>query len=466
MTRVAELAYTPDTARYYEAVADRPWSVFLDGGCRNPMQSRYDIVAADPWCTLVTRGAMTQVRTETSTRVLPDDPFALLARALGRIVPSEADLPFCGGAIGYFGYDLGRRIERIPEIAVDDMQLPEMAIGLYRWALVVDHVEARAWLATSGDHACPESVWRELLARFGAAAHQPPRENCTPYRVLSSVRSNFTRESYASAFERVQAYIRSGDCYQVNLAQRFEAQATGDPWSAYQALRSANPAPYGAYMNLPFVQLLSASPERFLQVRDGHVVTQPIKGTRPRDGDPRLDARQADELQRSEKDRAENVMIVDLLRNDLAKTCRTGSVCVPKLFEVQSFPSVHHLVSTVTGSLAPGRSAVDLLRGCFPGGSITGAPKVRAMQIIEELEPHRRGVYCGSIGYIGHDGAMDTNIAIRTLVHCNGYARFWAGGGIVADSVMGQEYQETFDKAAPLLRLVQRCTDADGGSTG
>ncbi len=455
MRRVAELAYTPDPARYFEGVADRPWSVLLDSGGHDPGQSRYDIIVADPWCTLVTRGAMTEVRTDGSLRILPDDPFALVSQMLGPVVPSQGSLPFYGGAIGYFGYDLGRRLERMPAIAVDDMQLPQMAIGLYGWAIVVDHGEERTWLVSSGEHALGERAWRELYGRIATVDHEGARVR-TPYRVLSSVRSNFTRDAYAAAYERVQSYIRSGDCYQVNLAQRFEVQAAGDPWTAYRALRLENPAPYGAYMNLPFGQVLSASPERFLRVRDGQVVTQPIKGTRPRAGHPQLDAQRIDELWRSEKDRAENVMIVDLLRNDLAKSCRIGSVSVPRLFEVRSFPSVHHLVSTVTGTLATGRTALDLLRGCFPGGSITGAPKVRAMQIIEELEPHRRGLYCGSIGYIGHDGAMDTNIAIRTLVHRDGCARFWAGGGVVADSVMAQEYQETFDKAAPFLQLMQR----------
>ena len=207
---------------------------------------------------------------------------------------------------------------------------------------------------------------------------------------------------------------------------------------------------------MPHGSVLSSSPERFLKVRDGVVETKPIKGTRPRAGHPRLDAERVAELQASSKDRAENVMIVDLLRNDLSKNCETGSVKVPRLFEVESFATVHHLVSTVTGTLRADRDALDLLRGCFPGGSITGAPKHRAMQIIEELEPQRRGVYCGAIGYLGYDGAMDLNIAIRTLVYSGGSVRFWAGGGIVADSQLDEEYQETFDKAAALLKLLQR----------
>jgi len=273
-----------------------------------------------------------------------------------------------------------------------------------------------------------------------------------------------TPGAYGRAFRRIHDYIRNGDCYQVNLAQRFAAAASGDPWLAYQALRVINPAPFSAYLSTPYAQILSASPERFLKVQNGRVETRPIKGTRPRAGHPRLDAELVEALRQSEKDRAENVMIVDLLRNDLSKNCALGSVKVPRLFEVESFATVHHLVSTVTGELEPGRDALDLLRGCFPGGSITGAPKLRAMQIIEELEPHRRGVYCGAIGYIGFDGNMDLNIAIRTLVYSGGVIRCSAGGGIVADSRLEDEYQETFDKAAAMLKLLQQSAASQAGA--
>ncbi len=276
------------------------------------------------------------------------------------------------------------------------------------------------------------------------------------FRITAPLASNLPRDAYAAAFRRVHDYIRAGDCYQVNLAQCFAAPAAGDPWLAYQALRIINPAPYSAFLNTPHGTVMSASPERFLKLERGHVESKPIKGTRPRAGHPRLDADLAEALRASEKDRAENVMIVDLLRNDLSKNCELGSVRVPKLFEIESFATVHHLVSTVAGRLRQGRDALDLLRGCFPGGSITGAPKLRAMQIIEELEPCRRGVYCGAIGYIGCDGNMDLNIAIRTLVYSGGAIRFWAGGGIVADSRLEDEYQETFDKAAAMLRLLQQ----------
>ncbi|MGH8751290.1 MAG: aminodeoxychorismate synthase component I, partial [Burkholderiales bacterium] len=379
--------------------------------------------------------------------------FILLKRFVEPAGAQAGALPFCGGALGYFSYDLARRIERLPNLAEDMEKLPEMAIGIYDWALVVDHHARRSVLASHGRDARTAAQWDQLIQRFSAPA---PERLRAPFHVTAKITANLTPESYARAFHQIHAYIRAGDCYQVNLAQRFSAPAAGDPWLAYQALRIINPAPFSAYLNTPQAQILSASPERFLKVRNGAVETRPIKGTRPRAWHPRHDAALSEALRESEKDRAENLMIVDLLRNDVGKSCATGSVKVPKLFEVESYATVHHLVSTVTGTLARDKSALDLLRGCYPGGSITGAPKLRAMQIIEELEPHRRGVYCGAIGYIGFDGAMDTNIAIRTLVVAAGTVRFWAGGGIVIDSRMENEYQETFDKAQAMLRLLNQ----------
>ncbi len=292
----------------------------------------------------------------------------------------------------------------------------------------------------------------ELVQGFGRPRAVAPRD---PFRVTGPVRCNLSRDDYGAAFRRVRRYIRAGDCYQVNLARRFHAPARGDAWWAYRALRRTNPAPFSAFVTTPHGQVLSASPERFLQLRDGRVETRPIKGTRPRGDTPEQDAWLAADLAASPKDRAENLMIVDLLRNDLGRVCALGSVGVPCLFQVESYPTVHHLVSTVTGHLAPGADACGLLRACFPGGSVTGAPKIRAMEIIEELEPHRRGVYCGAIGYLGFDGGMDTNIAIRTLVYNRGEIRCWAGGGIVYDSREQAEYDETLHKAAPLLRLLE-----------
>jgi para-aminobenzoate synthetase component 1 len=456
---LTELPYRTDSAALFEAVADRPWAVFLDSGLHHPGQARYDIIAAEPYVRLVTRGALTEVHAE-GTELSRADPFDLLRAHVAMDAGCAGELPFSGGAIGYFGYDLARRIERLPVRARDAERIPDMAVGIYDWAVVVDHSERRAWLAGQGRDPETDLKWDALVRLF---SDMPPERRRAPFRVTSPVTSNLTPQHYGRVFDRVLDYICAGDCYQVNLAQRFSAQASGDPWLAYQRLRLINPAPHSAYLSTPYAHILSASPERFLRVERGQVETKPIKGTRPRAGHARLDAELIAELVASEKDRAENLMIVDLLRNDLSKNCELGSVKVPKLFDVESFATVHHLVSTVTGKLAPERDAIDLLRGAFPGGSITGAPKVRAMQIIEELEPHRRGVYCGAIGYVGYDGNMDTSIAIRTLVHSHGTVRFWAGGGIVADSQRESEYQETFDKAAALLSLLQQSAESASG---
>lgn len=455
MSVIRPLPYHEDSARLFEAVADDPWAVLLDSCHPHSEQGRYDIIAARPTTTLLTRGGMTEIRGANGVVFSPEDPFALLRLHLkAEGVSDPSGLPFCGGAIGYFSYDLGRRIEHLPSLAQDGDKLPEMAFGIYDWALVVDHHERQSRLVSAGRDPATALAWDELAALFSRPA---PEHQRTPLRLTAALVSNLPRERYFAAFEKIQRYIHDGDCYQVNLAQRFSAPVAGDPWATYQELRRINPAPYAAYFNLPGARILSASPERFLALRGWHVESKPIKGTRRRDrAHPAHDEALAKALRESLKDRAENLMIVDLLRNDLSKTCEIGSIAVPSLFEVESFSSVHHLVSTVTGTLAPQKDAIDLLRGCFPGGSITGAPKLRAMEIIEELEPDRRGIYCGAMGYLGFDGGMDTSIVIRTLVHSGDTIRFWAGGGIVADSRAGDEYQETYDKAAALLRLLRQ----------
>ncbi|MEW6563425.1 MAG: aminodeoxychorismate synthase component I [Pseudomonadota bacterium] len=448
MTYRVALPYFADAGRYYAALRDLPWPVWLDSGGRD----RYDILTADPVRTWETRSATTCVRDAAGEQHTPDDPFELLREALGEKSAPLGDLPFAGGLLGYWGYDLARRWIDLPHIAADAEHLPEMAVGLYDWAVVLDHQTCAAWLVSHLRDSQTLARLPNILACLLAAPQTivPPT-----FRVTGAVQANFSSDRYAVAFNAVQRYLHDGDCYQVNLAQRFEAPAEGDAFAAYLALRRISPAPFAAFLDLPDAQILSASPERFLRVQKGQVETKPIKGTRPRGFDPAQDAALIEDLRSHPKDRAENLMIVDLLRNDLGKTCAPGSVRTPKLFEVESYANVHHLVSTVTGRLAPGKDALHLLRDCFPGGSITGAPKRRAMEIIEQLEPHRRGVYCGAIGYMGFDGNMDTNIAIRTLVYAQGSIRCWAGGGIVADSEESAEYQETLDKASAMLKVMR-----------
>ncbi len=451
---IEALPYFEDSAALFLPWADRRWAAFLDSGFPHSHLGRYDIITAEPYCTLVTRGALTEIREGNEILLSREDPFTLVRDRLAGPVSSEtAGLPFAGGALGYFGYDLGRRLERLPERAADQENIPEMVIGLYDWAVVVDHLQRQSWLVAQGRDPLTAARWPHLVRSFSQI--QTLGWQQAGFAVVGPVEAEMTPQRYRSAFDRIQRYIREGDCYQVNLTQRFAAHCRGNPWTAYQALRQINPAPFSAYLNLPQVQVLSSSPERFLKVSGGTIETKPIKGTRPRGRTLEEDRAQREQLQWSLKDRAENLMIVDLLRNDLGKTCLPGTVRVPRLFEIESYATVHHLVSTITGQMRPDQHALDLLRGCFPGGSITGAPKIRAMEIIEELEPCRRGIYCGAIGYVGFDGNMDTNIAIRTLVHSEQTIRFWAGGGIVADSDPDLEYQECFHKAAALLQLLE-----------
>lgn len=454
--RVTELSHWHSVAERFRTLADLPWPVWLDSAAADG-DERFDIVVADPYITLRTRGAFTEVarrgaRPERSGRA----PLALVREVLGEVSAGAEGLPFSGGAVGYLGYDLGRRLERIPDIAAADIDMPDLAIGIYDWAVVVDHSKRRTWLVGAGRDSRTFAEWHALVARLEGPAAPSPE----PFRVLAPPASNLTRERYGDAFRRVLEHIRAGDCYQVNLTQRFAAPAAGDAWHAYFELRSINPAPFAAYLDLPDGRIVCSSPERFLKVRGAHVETKPIKGTRRRAENPRRDRALAEELRTSAKDRSENVMIVDLLRNDLGRCCTPGSVRVSKLFDVESFASVHQLVSTVEGELAPGKHALDLVTACFPGGSITGAPKVAAMKVIEALEPHRRSVYCGCIGYIGFDGNMELNIAIRTLVQQGGHVYTWAGGGIVADSDVDAEYQESLDKAAAMLAVM----DATAGA--
>jgi para-aminobenzoate synthetase component 1 len=471
-----QLPYDEDSSVLFARLSAEPWALFLDSGQPRSQYGRYDIFVAEPFITIKTQEALdlnerentgagtskiiTEIWQNGQTTISDEDPFLILNKLIKPYqqayieqgYTTKATIPFTGGAMGYFGYDLGRQIENLPNIAQVNPAVPHMMVGIYDWAVVVDHRTKTTMLVSSGLQEETRDNWTAICQRFDAVYADHVEDN---FMVSTEVGSNMDYEQYSTAFNKIKAYIKAGDCYQVNLAQRFSAQAKGNAWLAYQKLREVSSAPFMAYMNFGDLQVLSGSPERFLQIVDGHVETRPIKGTRPRHADEAIDASYAAELQASVKDRAENLMIVDLLRNDISKNCATGSVKADKLFQLQSFANVHHLVSIVTGTLAKGKTAIDLLRGAFPGGSITGAPKLRSMEIIEELEPHRRGVYCGSVGYIGFDGNMDTNITIRTAVFSEGEVSFYAGGGIVADSELAKEYEETRDKASSIMKVMR-----------
>jgi para-aminobenzoate synthetase component 1 len=448
--------YAPDSSVIFTSLANTDWAVFLDSGYPCSTQGRYDIIAVDPVCTLVTQKHITTIKSHNEVIHSTDEPFEIIRHQLSRykkIVdhhPMAEQLPFNGGAIGYFSYDLARQFVPLLTLATDAENIPDMVVGIYTSAVIVDHEQQKSYILAEN-----EQQYHALLHKIQVPSSHVQLEN---FVVTSAINANFSNENYQQAFEKIKYYLKEGDCYQVNLTQRFSAKSQGNAWQVYKVLREINAAPFSAYLNLPNLQILSSSPERFLKLVDKQVETKPIKGTRARKPDATENAEICTALQNSEKDRAENLMIVDLLRNDISKVCQKGSVRVPKLFDIESYSTVHHLVSTVIGNLADDHDALDLLKHCFPGGSITGAPKIRAMQIIEELEPYRRGIYCGAIGYIGFNGNMDTNIAIRTLVQSEGHIRFWAGGGIVNDSVMSEEYQESFDKAAVMFDVLKRFT--------
>lgn len=464
--RIIPLVYQPDSAHWFALVRHLPNAIWLDSGHPGSHYGRFDIIAAAPHCLLETRGTNSSIhycdgRIEASAQ----DPFSLLKQLLPLDQTAYRNsLPFIGGALGYFGYDLGRRLEAMPNLALDDIGLPDMSVGIYPWAIVQDHTQQQSWLVIN------ERLSQDLGGAYhfleieklcAAQANNPVfhdlkqllKSDDKSFKI-SSFHSNLNVDEYQNALARIQEYIRAGDCYQVNFAQRFSAEFSGDSFVAYLALRAALPSPFSGFMELDGGAVLSLSPERFIQVRGSQVETKPIKGTIKRGTTPEEDAANAEWLQNSSKNRAENVMIVDLLRNDLSKHC--ANVRVPKLCELQTFANVHHLVSTVTGELQANASAIDVLRDAFPGGSITGAPKIRAMEIIEELEPTRRSLYCGSLGYISADGQMDTSIAIRTLV-CDGTKiHCWGGGGIIADSETDQEYRESIAKVKLLMNTLEQ----------
>ena len=453
---VLPIPYTDPVAAFAPFAGD-PVAALLDSAGADADRGRYAYIAVDPYRVISANGPVT-----VDGHPVAGDPFTVLADELtGARRPAEPGLPpFQGGAVGFFGYELGRHLERLPKPRLDDAVFPDMVFGLYDTIAAFDMVAGRAWVmavdvpsntpGTKPRPAAAERAW-SLAARIAEAPSLSPVD----WSVKGAWRPETTRADYERTLRRVIDYIHAGDIFQANLTQRFiGALPEGlTPFTVYRRLRQLTPAPFAAYLRCGEARVLaSASPERFLRLsHDGRIDTRPIKGTRPRGATPQEDADLADTLLASDKDRAENLMIVDLLRNDLSRVSRTGSVRVSGLCLLESFATVHHLVSVVEGQLQAGLGAIDLLRATFPGGSITGAPKIRAMEIIAELEPARRGPYCGSIAWLGFDGAMESSIVIRTVVIDGRTALAQAGGGIVADSDPAAEYDETITKARALL---------------
>ncbi len=476
-----EEVFTSLTApELFELIKDKPYSFFLDSGMDPRRLGRYSFLGSEPFLVLESLGSEVSLIRGQEHEVQHGNPFDIIGKLLDayRLDHCPAPVPFLGGAVGYFGYDLRHFVERLPCTAIDDLRLPESYLAFYDTVVAFDHLEDKTYLVATG---FPEMEEGRRLRRARMRLEEMKDWLCPPSSVVASdvkqsgdrdcfvatvpgndgqkkeitLKSNFTREEYIEAVNKVREYIAAGDVFQVNLSQRFEADLQTSPFELYKRLRTVNPAPFAGYLNFPDVTIVSASPERFLKVKSDLVETRPMKGTRPRGKDSVEDERLAHELVHSAKDRAENVMIVDLERNDLGRVCCYGTVKVTELAILETFPTVFHLTSTVTGRLRRGKSNIDLLKATFPGGSITGAPKVRAMEIVDELEPTRRSVYTGSIGYIGFNEDMDVNIVIRTFLIKEGKAYFQVSGGIIYDSDPEAEYIETLDKARALIRALQ-----------
>jgi para-aminobenzoate synthetase component I len=472
---VEELSPAPDPWEVCRRLSHLPRLLFLDSAAGPAALGRYSYVTAAPRVWLWSHGrrvfygpppAFAKAAVERDA-----DPFSEVARILSGCPMQTAQglPPFQGGIAGLWGYDLCHHIERLPRPGIDEFGVPEMAVGLYDWVVAFDHAEGRCWVISTGlprQGAERTDEARRRLRQVKRWLDVPPRPTLSqgspvtpalvyPLPGMPGVFSNFDREDYLRAARKAIDYVHAGDCFQVNLAQRLLAPAALAPLELYGRLRERNPAPFAGYLDLGDFAVASASPERFLKVTAGEVETRPIKGTRPCGTTPEEDEVRQRELLESAKDRAENVMIVDLLRNDLGRVCAYGSVRVEAVCRLETYRYVHHLVSEVRGRLREGRGPVDLLRAAFPGGSVTGAPKVRAMEIIAELEPTVRGPYCGALGYIGFDGSMDANLLIRTFTAGRGWVQFPVGGGIVADSTPEGEYAETLHKAEGLLRALR-----------
>jgi para-aminobenzoate synthetase component 1 len=461
---VEEIRTSLSASQCFELFRNQPFSFFLDSGMDPGKLGRYSFMGSDPFLVLRSWGEEISIIRDGVKESRRGNPFDIVGELLATYSLDEcpAEIPFVGGAVGYFSYDLCHFIERLPSTAVDDLNLPECYLAFYDTAIAFDHLEGKAYLVSTG---FPELGGRkrkrravekleEMKSRILNKSSFSGELISIPVEEGIVLKSNFSHQEYLKAVAIAREYICAGDIFQVNLSQRFEADLDIPPYELYQRLRQINPAPFASYLDFDGVSVVSASPERFLKVHGDWVETRPIKGTRPRGKSMAEDEALAQELLSSAKDRAENVMIVDLERNDIGRVCRYGTVQVTELAILETYPTVFHLTSTVRGRLQQGKNRVDLLKATFPGGSITGAPKVRAMEIIDELEPTRRSVYTGSIGYLSFSGEMDINIVIRTFLIKGEKAYFQVGGGIVYDSEPEAEYEETLDKARALIQAL------------
>lgn len=445
----------------YKLFSNEKYSFLLDSGRDTESLGRYSFMGSNPFLTIEAKNSKILVDKGKEKIELDGNPFVILNQYLNKYkVENQTTIPFIGGAVGFLSYDLCHHVEVIPRNAVDDIHIPDMIMGFYDLIIVFDNLEEKVFVVSicfsdSNMDIVKEKVAsiKEKIEKSNEALDTSHLDDYYKNNEVELV-SNFTFENYCKAIEKAKKYIYEGDIFQMNMTQRFTTLVNRHPLNIYEHLREINPAPFAAYLNYGETKVLSSSPERFIQIRKGKVETRPIKGTMPRGKTVEEDNINMEQLKDSTKDRAENLMIVDLLRNDLGRVSKFSSVVVPEIFKIESYATVHHLVSVVTGELKPEYNTVDCLKAMFPGGSITGAPKIRAMEIIDELEPTCRNVYTGCIGYIGFDGDADWNIVIRTILMKGHRAYYQVGGGIVWDSVPEKEYQETMDKGSALMSVL------------
>lgn len=425
---------------------DEKDSFILDSAMDKNKLGRYSFISSNPFKTLKYKNS-------------EENPLNYLQEELNKYkVENNTHIPFIGGAVGYLSYDLGNYIEKLPQTAKKDLDVYDLYFGFYDYVIVVDHLEEKTYIATPDlDLKKEADIAFVVECKISEAEINGVNPICYEKKEVPPTRltSNFTKKEFEDGVEKVRQYIKSGDIYQANLTQRFNGKTTLSSYELYRDLRRISPAPFGAYLNFDEFNILSNSPERFIKCIDGKLETRPIKGTRPRGKNKEEDLKLQEELRNSEKDKAELLMIVDLQRNDIGRISKIGSVKVPELFVIEPYANVNHLVATVVGELDDNKDAVDVIKATFPGGSITGAPKIRGMEIIDELEPTQRNVYTGSIGYIGFNGDMDLNIAIRTIIKKEDEVYFQVGGGMTWGSDPGEEYQETLDKAQSIMKTLR-----------
>ena len=445
---IEEIKTELDAFDIYSLFKEDKTVTFLDSGMGSENLGRYSFVGINPFTTFKYEDNICII----DEKEFNGEPFEELNKLINRYkIKNNTDLPYIAGAMGYFSYDLGRTIEEIPVMATEEVKIPDCYFYFYDNAVIVDNLKKKTYVTALGILKSKEDSINEIKDKV-LKGHK------VQYRELNKSNteftSNFGKDEYIDTVEKVRQFIRSGDVYITNLTQRFCCETKKDPYDVYKNLRHINPAPFAAFMNVEDFSLVSSSPERFLEIRNNIVQTRPIKGTRPRGKNKEEDLKNRQELIDSEKDKAELLMIVDLERNDLSKVCKPYSVKVTELFKLEEYSTVFHLVSTVVGEVKDKYTSVDCIKACFPGGSITGAPKVRSMEVIEELEPTRRNIYTGCIGYLGFDGNADLNIVIRTILMKDGKAYLGVGGGITWESEKEAEYEETLDKAKALMRVL------------